>query len=98
MDGGIDRSESGTLQNVTNEFFVYLYILDDSSIPSYERSIFMRLDRIETSLSNISKILMKNTQGQDIEIEELSRQLTMPEELEEVCQKLGDTNYKKKMV
>lgn len=67
MDGGIDRSENG-LQNVTNEFFVYLYILDDSSIPSYVRSIFMRLDRIETSLSNISKILRKDTQGQDIEI------------------------------
>ncbi len=98
IDWLIDRSENGRLQNVTYDFFVYLYFLDDSSIPSYVRSIFMRLDQIETSLSNIANILMKDMPDQDIEIEELSRQLTTLEELEEACEKLGDVNYKKKVV
>ena len=53
---------------------------------------------METSLTNITKILMKDMQDQDREIAELSRPLTTPEELEEACEKLGDLNYKKKMV
>ncbi|XP_049428871.1 uncharacterized protein LOC125886587 [Epinephelus fuscoguttatus] len=69
---------------------------NDSSIPSYVRCLFMRLDRIERSLSNIMSILVKDMQSQNPEIEELSRQLQTVEELEQACENLTDTAYKKK--
>ncbi|CAM4548770.1 unnamed protein product [Leuciscus chuanchicus] len=77
---------------------MYFYISDDSCTPAYVRAIFMRLDKIELSLETIKSILTKNMSSDDPEIEELTRSLQTPAELEEASDKLKDTAHRKKVV
>ncbi|XP_034557600.1 uncharacterized protein LOC117825766 isoform X2 [Notolabrus celidotus] len=71
---------------------------NDSCIPPYVRSIFMRLDKIEDSLATIKTILMKDGRSADPEIEELTSPLKTAAALEAVCDKLNDAAHRKKVV
>ncbi|XP_073672075.1 uncharacterized protein [Paramisgurnus dabryanus] len=71
---------------------------NDSCIPAYVRAIFIKLDKIELSLENIQSILTKNMGSDDPEIEELTRSLQTPAQLEEASDKLKDTAHRKKVV
>ncbi|XP_073671169.1 uncharacterized protein [Paramisgurnus dabryanus] len=71
---------------------------NDSCIPAYVRAIFIKLDKIELSLETIQSILTKNMGSDDPEIEELTRSLQTPAQLEEASDKLKDTAHRKKVV
>ncbi|XP_067282891.1 uncharacterized protein [Pseudorasbora parva] len=71
---------------------------NDSCTPAYVRAIFMRLDKIELSLQTIQSILTKTMSSDDPEIEELTRSLQTPAQLEEASDKLKDLAHRKKVV
>lgn len=74
-----------------------LHISDNTELKKVERAMIIRLDRMDQRLSTIETLLRSVAQPSNIS-EFLIKPCQSPQELEDLCSSMKDTEYRKKTV